>query len=70
MKMCIAEEIIDKKTNEIPTTAKILGKLNVEGCIITWDALNTQKENISAVINASTNKSKSSFVLSRLTRLF
>ena len=41
-----------KKTNEIPTTAKILGKLNVEGCIITWDALNTQKENISAVINA------------------
>ena len=52
MKMCIAEEIIDKKTNEIPTTAKILGKLNVEGCIITWDALNTQKENISAVINA------------------
>ena len=49
MKMCIAEEIIDKKTNEIPTTAKILGKLNVEGCIITWDALNTQKENISVV---------------------
>lgn len=44
MKMCIAEEIIDKKTNEIPTTAKILGKLNVEGCIITWDDLNTQKK--------------------------
>lgn len=52
MNMCIAEEVIDKKTNEIPTTAKILEKLNVKDCIITWDALNTQKDNISAVMKA------------------
>ena len=52
MRMCIAEETIDKKTNEIPTTATILEKLNVKDCIITWDALNTQKDNISAVIKA------------------
>lgn len=52
MHMCIAEEIIDKKTNEIPTTATILERLNVKNCIITWDALNTQKENIKAVIKA------------------
>ena len=52
MRMCIAEEVIDKKTNEIPTTATILEKLNVKDCIITWDALNTQKDNISAVIKA------------------
>lgn len=52
MRMCIAEETIDKKTNEIPTTATILEKLNVKDCIITWDVLNTQKDNISAVIKA------------------
>ena len=52
MNMCIAEEVIDKKTNEIPTTAKILEKLNVKDCIITWNALNTQKDNISAVMKA------------------
>jgi transposase DDE domain len=52
MRMCIAEETIDKKTNEIPTTATILEKLNVKDCIITWDALNTQKDNISAVSKA------------------
>ena len=52
MRMCIAEETIDKKTNEIPTTETILEKLNVKDCIITWDALNTQKDNISAVIKA------------------
>ena len=52
MNMCIEEEVIDKKTNEIPTTAKILEKLNVKDCIITWDALNTQKDNISAVMKA------------------
>ncbi len=52
LRMCIAEEIIDKKTNEIPTTAAILERLNVKDCLITWDALNTQKDNISAVIKA------------------
>lgn len=52
LRMCIAEEIIDKKTNEIPTTAAILERLNVKNCLITWDALNTQKDNISAVIKA------------------
>lgn len=52
MRMCIAQEIIDKKTNEIPTTAALLERLNVKDCIITWDALNTKKENISAVIKS------------------
>ena len=35
MRMCIAQEIIDKKTNEIPTTAALLERLNVKNCIIT-----------------------------------
>lgn len=48
--MCIASEMIEDKTNEIPTIPKILDKINVKGNIITWDALNTQKENVKSVI--------------------
>ena len=48
--MCIASQMIDDKTNEIPTIPKILDKINVKGNIITWDALNTQKNNIEKVI--------------------
>ena len=39
LEMCIEQEIIEEKTNEI----------NLKNVICTWDALNTQKENIKAV---------------------
>ena len=45
--ICLASEMIDEKTNEIPT---ILERLNIKNSIITWDALNTQTENIKAVV--------------------
>ena len=48
--MCVASQMIDDKTNEIPTIPKILDKINVKGNIITWDALNTQKNNVEKVI--------------------
>lgn len=48
--LCVASEKIDDKTNEIPTIPKILDRVNVKGNIITWDALNTQKNNIKKVI--------------------
>jgi len=48
---CLASEMIDDKTNEIPNIPTILGRFRTKGCIITWDALNTQKENVAAVIN-------------------
>ncbi len=48
--ICLASEIIDDKTNEIPTIPTILERLNIKGSIITWDALNTQKSNVEAVI--------------------
>lgn len=48
--MCIASEMIEDKTNEITTIPKILDKINVKGNIITWDALNTQKENVKSVV--------------------
>lgn len=49
--VCLASEMIDKKTNEIPTTKAILERLNIKNTVITWDALNTQKKNVEAVIN-------------------
>ena len=42
---------IDDKTNEIPTIKEILVRTNIHNCIITWDALNTQTENVKAVID-------------------
>lgn len=50
--MCISSTMIDDKTNEIPTIENILPTLDVEGAIITWDALNTQKANIKTVIES------------------
>lgn len=35
---------IDEKTNEIPEAQKVLKSLDLRGCIVTADALNTQKE--------------------------
>ena len=49
--MCVASEMIHDKTNEIPTIPVILKRLNIKDSIITWDALNTQKDNVKAVIN-------------------
>lgn len=49
--LCLASEMIDEKTNEIPTIPDILKRFNVKENIITWDALNTQKSNVEAVID-------------------
>jgi predicted transposase YbfD/YdcC len=49
--LCIASRIIDSKTNEIPTMQDLLKELNIKGCIITNDALNTQKDTVAAVID-------------------
>ena len=53
--MCLASEMIDDKTNEIPTIPDILKRTNIKNCIITWDALNTQKDNVKAVIGGKGN---------------
>ncbi len=49
-RMCIDQEMIDEKTNEIPTIPIVIDRLNIKDVICTWDALNTQKANIEAVI--------------------
>jgi predicted transposase YbfD/YdcC len=48
--LSLAEAVVNEKTNEIPTTRDMLGVVNVEGCVVTWDALNTQKETVKRVI--------------------
>lgn len=48
-KMCLCSQMIDKKTNEIPNIIEIIKRINISGTIVTWDALNTQKDNIKFV---------------------
>lgn len=48
--MTLATEFIDEKTNEIPTAPIILSRLDLTNTIITFDALNTQKETLQYII--------------------
>lgn len=48
--MCIDQEMIEEKTNEITAIPDVIRRLNIEGVICTWDALNTQKSTVKAVI--------------------
>ena len=49
---CIDTIKIDDKTNEIPTIKEYLKNKNLKGKIITVDALNTQRDNVKAVLDA------------------
>ncbi|MBA3239035.1 MAG: ISAs1 family transposase, partial [Parachlamydiaceae bacterium] len=50
--ICIGHIEVGTKTNEITAILKLIKMLDLEGCIITTDALNTQKTTASAVIEA------------------
>lgn len=43
---CEATEFINDKTNEIPTGPELLKKINIENCIVTFDAMSTQTKTI------------------------
>lgn len=51
LQMCIEQEIIEEKTNEITAIPEVIKRLDLSNVICTWDALNTQKENVKAVIS-------------------
>lgn len=51
LQMCIDQEMIEEKTNEITAIPEVIKRLDLTNVICTWDALNTQKENIKAVIS-------------------
>jgi len=43
-KLTLAHTQVDEKSNEIPALIELLEELNLEGCIITMDAMHTQKK--------------------------
>ena len=51
LEICIGQEFIEEKTNEITVMPTLLNRLDLKGTIVTWDALNTQKEIVKVVIN-------------------
>ena len=50
--VCIEQEMIEQKTNEITAIADVIKRLNLKGVVCTWDALNTQKDTVKAVIES------------------
>lgn len=51
LNICLTSQMIDDKTNEIPNIPIVLERLNIQDVIVTWDALNTQKDNVHSVID-------------------
>lgn len=49
--ICIVSEPVGEKSNEIPTAQEILHALDLRGSIVTFDALNTQRDTIAAIID-------------------
>ncbi len=47
--VCLCSQPIDTKTNEIPVVQDILKMLDLKRCIVTFDALHTQKDTISII---------------------
>jgi len=47
--LCLYSVPIDKKTNEIPVAQDLLGKMQLKNCVVTFDALNTQKTTIKVI---------------------
>ncbi len=47
----LASKSVDEKSNEIPAVRDLIEELNIEGCLVTADALNCQRETAKAIIN-------------------
>lgn len=49
--VCEATEFIAEKTNEIPTGVELLKRVDIENCIIVFDAMSTQTKTIEYIVN-------------------
>jgi hypothetical protein len=47
----IGQVAVEEKTNEIPATRELLRMIDVQNAVVTWDALNTQRETVAIVIH-------------------
>lgn len=57
-RICIAQQFIDEKTNEIPAAQELLKLMDLKGDIVTADAMNCQKETVASIV-----ESKGDYVL-------
>ena len=48
--MCVSQKTVLEKSNEISAVQDLIEITDVKDCIVTWDALNTQKETVKKVI--------------------
>lgn len=48
--ICLFSRTIDKKTNEIPVAQEVLKTLQLKECIVSFDALHTQKDTIEIIV--------------------
>ncbi len=53
--MCLAQKLISKKTNEIPAAQTIIKTMDLNGCVVTADALHTQTKTAKLVTDAGGN---------------
>ena len=50
--MCLAQKFIEEKTNEIPAAQELLKLMDLKGTVVTADALNCQKDTVSAIVGS------------------
>ena len=48
--ICLVSKVVGDKTNEIPETQEVLKHLDLKDTVVTFDAMNTQKETISVIV--------------------
>lgn len=48
--ICLSSTRIDEKSNEIPEMQKVIKQIDCRGCIVTADAMNTQKATARAIV--------------------
>ena len=48
--ICLYSKPIEEKSNEIPAAQKLLELMQLKNCVVTFDAMNTQKDTIGVII--------------------
>lgn len=51
MGVTLASKSVDSKSNEIPAVQSLIQELNIEGCLVTADALNCQRETAELIVD-------------------
>ena len=48
--ICLHSVPIDEKTNEIPMAQRLLSGMNLKNCVVTFDAMNTQRDTVGVIV--------------------